>query len=249
MENGIEEQIVRYLTEAHAMEKQSIQLLEKAPDIAGDEEIAAIYRAHLLQTQEHERYVGERLAAYGSSPSTLRDTAMQAGALVIGVAARAAPDTPVRLAATALAFENVEVATYRLLRRLATRAGDTATLAVVERILEQEEAAAELVAGTFDRALEITLGEAAESPVPAVTPLGKPSERSVASAGHQGPQAYKQMPPDEPVGQPPHIDTPTEGEHLRSPEPGYPAGDTKPFGGEPASESPGSPPQREKQSA
>jgi ferritin-like metal-binding protein YciE len=229
VENRIQEQLVRYLTEAHAMEKQSIQLLEKAPDIAGDEEIGAIYRAHLLQTQEHERYVGGRLAAYGSSPSTVRDTAMQAGAVVIGLVAQAAPDTPVRLATTAFAFENLEVAAYRVLQRLATRAGDTATLSVVERILEQEEAAAELVAGTFDRALEITLGEPADSPIPPVTPLGKPSERSVASGAHQGPQSYKQLPPDEPVGQPPHVYTPTEGEHLGSPEPGYPAGDTKPF--------------------
>jgi ferritin-like metal-binding protein YciE len=230
MDNGIEGQIVTYLTEAHAMEKQSIQLLEKAPDIAGDQEIASIYRAHLLQTQEHERYVRERLEAHGSSPSTVRDTVMQAGAVVIGLGAQAAPDTPVRLATTAFAFENLEVAAYRMLQRLAARAGDTATLSVVERILEQEEAAAELVAGTFDRALEIMLGERADSPVPPVTPLGKPSERSAASAEHEGPQSYKQTPPDEPVGQPPHIDTPTEGEHLRSPEPGYPAGDTKPFG-------------------
>jgi len=64
-----------------------------------------------------------------------------------------------------------------VLHSLAERAGDGETVSVVERILEQEEAAAELVAGTFDRALEITLGEPAESPLTPVTPLGKPSDR------------------------------------------------------------------------
>jgi hypothetical protein len=43
----------------------------------------------------------------------------------------------------------------------------------MEKILEQEEAAAELVAGTFDRSLEMPMGETPRSPVPSLTPLGK----------------------------------------------------------------------------
>jgi hypothetical protein len=39
--------------------------------------------------------------------------------------------------------------------------------------------------------------------------------------------------PQEPVGQPPHVESPTEGEHLESPEPGHPAGETEPPGGVP----------------
>ena len=37
----------------------------------------------------------------------------------------------------------------------------------------------------------------------------------------------------EPVDQPEHVDTPTEGEHLSSPEPGHPAGETSPREGVP----------------
>jgi ferritin-like metal-binding protein YciE len=177
MAKSATQELVKYLKQAHAMEKQSTQLLEKGSGIAGDEEIAAIYRAHLLQSQEHERYVDERLRAHGESPSKVQDVAMQAGAVAIGLVAQAAPDTPVKLAATAFAFENLEVASYRLLRKLAERAGDAETASVAERILEQEEAAAELVAGTFDRALELTLGEPGEAPLTPVTPLGKPSDR------------------------------------------------------------------------
>jgi ferritin-like metal-binding protein YciE len=192
MNKAVDEQLITYLRDAHALEKQAIQLLDKATGIAGDDEIGAIYRAHLLQTQEHERYVRERLEAHGASPSKGRDMAMQAGALAIGAATQVAPDTPVRLAALAFAFENLEIASYRLIRRLATRAGDTDTVSVVDRILEQEEAAAELVEGTFDRALEITLGEPAVSPLTPVTPLGKPSERPASqSSEHQGPQSHR----------------------------------------------------------
>jgi ferritin-like metal-binding protein YciE len=181
MAKSATQELVKYLKQAHAMEKQSALLLERGSSIAGDTEIAAIYRAHLLQTHEHARYVDERLRAHGESPSKVRDVAMQAGALGIGLAAQAAPDTPVRLAATAFAFENLEVASYQLLRRLAERAGDAETVSVADRILEQEEAAAELVAGTFDRALDVTLGEPAESPLTPVTPIGKPSERPTQS--------------------------------------------------------------------
>ncbi len=229
MGTDAKQKLVKHLKEAHALEKQATLLLERGSRIAGDEEIAAIYRAHLMQTKEHERYVAERLQAHGASPSRVRDVALQAGAAAIGIGAQLAPDTPVRLATTAFAFENLEVATYRMLVRLATRAGDEETVAVAERILEQEEAAAELVSGTFDRALERTLGEPAESPLPPVTPLGKPSERD--ASGHQGPQSNKGKSPDEPVAQPAHVETHTEGEHLESPEPGHPGGDTKPYGG------------------
>jgi ferritin-like metal-binding protein YciE len=194
MSTPIEEQLVKSLQEAHALEEQAIKLLDKGATIAGDDEIGAIYRAHLLQTKEHERYVAERLQAHDAKPSRVRDAALQGGALGIGLALQAAPDTPARLATAAFAFENLEIATYRLLRGLSERAGDDETTAVVERILEQEEAAAELVAGSFERALEHTLGEPAESRLPGVTPIGKPSERPPEESvtPHPGPQAARQ---------------------------------------------------------
>jgi hypothetical protein len=55
---------------------------------------------------------------------------------------------------------------------------------VAERILEQEKAMAELVAGTFDRELETALGEPGRSPLTPVTPLGKPSGRPSQARGH-----------------------------------------------------------------
>lgn len=177
MSKSAQEQLVKYLTNAHAMEEQSIQLLDKGSGMTGDEEISRVYRAHLMQSQEHREHILKRLEAHGESPSKVKDAAMKVGALGVGGAALATPDTPVTLSAAAFAFENLEIATYRFLRRLAERVGDTDTVAVVDRILEQEEAAAELVAGTFDRALEVALGEAAESTVTPVTPIGKPSDR------------------------------------------------------------------------
>lgn len=224
-------ELVKHLTEAHAMESQALQLLEKGAQIAGDEEISRIYRAHRLQTEEHRRYVAERLEAHGESPSRIKDAVMQAGALGIGALAQASPETPILLARVAYAFENLEIATYQLIKMLAGHAGDEDTVAVAERILEQEEAAAELVAGTFERALELGLGEPVRAPLPGVTPLGRPSQRE--ANGHQGPQEFKDVSSDEPLGEPPRVETPTSpGASEENPAPGYPTGETEPYGGE-----------------
>ena len=95
MAENAQQELVKYLSEAHAMEKQAALLLSRGAEIVGDDEIAAIFRAHELQTEEHARYVAERLEAHGESPSKLKDVAMQAGALGLGLTAQAAPDTPV----------------------------------------------------------------------------------------------------------------------------------------------------------
>jgi ferritin-like metal-binding protein YciE len=227
MADNAEQELIKYLSEAHAMEKQALLLLSRGADIVGDEEVARIFRAHELQTQEHARYVGERLEAHGQSPSKLKDAALQASALGIGLAVQAAPDTPVRLATTTFAFENLEIAAYRLIGELARRAGDSETEVVVKRILEEEEAAAELVAGAFPRIIDLALDESPKSPLPGVTLLGNPSERAGKPGRHERPQAFKDAPADEPVDQPAHIDTPTNGHAV--PAAGHPAGQTKPY--------------------
>jgi len=234
MSDKAQRQLVKCLTDAHAMEKQALLLLSRGADIVGDEEVARVYRAHRLQTQEHERYVAERLQAHGASPSKVKDLAQQAGALGIGAALQVAPGTAMRLARAAFAFESLEIATYELIVRLAKRAGDAETVAIAERILEQEEAAAELLAGTFDRTVELTLGEPGRSPLPGVTPLGKPSERKPQPTEHPGPQAHTDVPSDEPVSQPPDITSPADAERERDlglPEPGYPTDTVEPSSG------------------
>ncbi|MBV8945309.1 MAG: DUF892 family protein [Solirubrobacterales bacterium] len=86
------------------MEKQALMLLRRGAEIVGDEEVARIFRAHRLQTEEHARYVAERLEALGQSPSKIKDGAIQAGAAGLGLAVQAAADTPIRLATTAFAL-------------------------------------------------------------------------------------------------------------------------------------------------
>jgi ferritin-like metal-binding protein YciE len=156
--DGIEEELVSYLTDAHAIEAQSIQLLQTGPAIAGFDQLAQVFRDHLEETREQQRLVEERLHAHDAKPSRFQNTGMRIGGLNIGGFFGAQPDTPVKLAGFAFAFEHLEIAGYELLRRVAERAGDADTVAVAQQIADEERAAAERVAGTWDAAMNAAFG-------------------------------------------------------------------------------------------
>jgi ferritin-like metal-binding protein YciE len=153
----VSKDIVKYLRDAHALEGQAIQLLEAGPAIAGFEALSAVFREHLEQTREHQRLVDERLAALGSGPGRFQAAALRAGALNMGTFFKAQPDSPVKIAGFAYAFEALEMGAYELLMRTAQRAGDGATAALAERILMEERMASEKVAGTWDAAVDAAL--------------------------------------------------------------------------------------------
>jgi ferritin-like metal-binding protein YciE len=150
-------QLVKYLADAHAIEAQSIQLLERGPKLAGDPELARLYGEHLTETRTHQSIVEERLAAHGESPSRIKDAAMRLGGLNWGMFFQAHPDTPGKLAAFAYAFEHLEIGGYEQLRRVAERAGDPETVTAAERILGEERSTAAKLAEAFDRAVEASL--------------------------------------------------------------------------------------------
>jgi ferritin-like metal-binding protein YciE len=146
-----------YLADAHALEAQAIQLLERGPKIAGDSELARVFETHLAESREHQRLVEARLEARGAKPSRLKDAALRLGALNWGAFFRAQPDTPAKLAAFAYAFEHLEIGGYEQLKRVAQRAVDPETVQTAERILAEERAAAEKLYATFDSALDASL--------------------------------------------------------------------------------------------
>jgi ferritin-like metal-binding protein YciE len=149
----------RYLADAHALEEQSIQLLEKAPDLAGDPELERLYRQHLDESRSHARLIEARLEQMGGGTSAVKDAALRLGGLEWGLFFQAQTDTPGKLAAFAYAVENLEIAGYELLRRVAERAGDAATVELAGRILGDERAMADRVAAHFDRAFEASMAE------------------------------------------------------------------------------------------
>lgn len=157
-------QIVKYLRDAHGLEAQAIQLLAAGPRIVGIDSLAAAFADHLEETREHQRLVDARLAELDASPARVQGFAMRLSALNLAGFFGAQPDTPVKLAGFAYAFEALEVGAYELLRRIARHGGDEETAVLAERILAEEQSAAERMAGCWDAAVDDAAGRLVPAP-------------------------------------------------------------------------------------
>jgi len=157
--DDLDKEVVKYLRDAHAIEGQAMALLETGPKIAGFDALKHVFEEHLPETREQQRMIDERLSELGSGPARFQAGALRMGALNLGTFFKLQPDTPVKLAGFAYAFEALEAGAYELLARTADRAGDTQTAELARRILAQEQAAAEKVAGTWDAAVDAVARE------------------------------------------------------------------------------------------
>jgi ferritin-like metal-binding protein YciE len=159
--NDIQDQLTKYLADAHSIEEQALQQLRAAPDIAGDPQLSAIFADHLVETEEQERMVRRRLEAHDAKPSKVKQAVMRAGGAAFVLFARSQPDTPGKLTAHAYSYEHLELAGYELLTRVAERAGDAETAEIARRIRDQEQSMAERLEASFDRAVDASLEQVA----------------------------------------------------------------------------------------
>jgi ferritin-like metal-binding protein YciE len=153
----LQEQLVKYLTDAHSIEQQALAQMEMAPKLAGDPELASQFERHLEETREHDRLVSQQLEAHGAEPSRLKDLAGRVSGKGFGLFAQANPDTPGKLVAHAYSYEHMEEAAYDLLAAVAERAADARTAAVAREIGGQERAMAARLADDFGRAVDAAL--------------------------------------------------------------------------------------------
>lgn len=156
----LQEQVSKYLADAHAIEQQSLKLLDRAKDMVGPPALATTYSQHHTETEEHQRLIESQLDGRGSSGLTmLKDRALGLGAHGFGLFFRAQPDTPAKLAAFVYAFEHLEIGAYEMLERVALRAMDTGVQSLAGHIRGEERAAAEKVWDLLDQALAASLEE------------------------------------------------------------------------------------------
>jgi ferritin-like metal-binding protein YciE len=155
----IDEEVVKYLRDAHALEAQAMQMLEAGPRIAEYDELRRLFEQHLEETAEHQRLIDERLAELDEKPSRFQAGAMRMGALNLGTFFKVQPDTPVKIGGFAYAFEALETGAYELLSRTARRARDERTAAIAEGILANEKETAERVAATWDAAADAAVAQ------------------------------------------------------------------------------------------
>jgi len=170
MSRDLDEQLTKYLTDAHSIEVQALAQLRSAPEIAGAPELAQAFRAHLAETEQHERTTRELLDARDASPSKLKDVVMDIGGKGFLLFARLQPDTPGKLFAHALSFEGLELASYELLQRVAERAGAQDVVDAATQIADDERAMMQTLEGYVDVAAEAALQEHPRDDLAALLP-------------------------------------------------------------------------------
>jgi len=161
-------QLVKYLADVHSIELQALAQLRAAPKIAGDDRLCRAFEEHLVETEDQERRVRERLEALGGKPSKLKDAAGIGGGWAMAAFAASQPDTPGKLTMHAFSYEHMELAAYELLKRLAERAGDGETARMAADIAAQEARMAERLELNFDAAVEVSLAAVEEDQLDSV---------------------------------------------------------------------------------
>lgn len=155
--HSLKEQLIKYLTDAHAIEKQALAQMEKAPDLAGDPSLAALFTRHCQDTVGHERRVRELLESFDAKPAPVKDVAGTITGKGFVLFAGSQPDTPGKLVVHAFAYEHMELAAYELIAELADRANEPHAAGVAREIAGEERAMADALAENFDNAVEGSL--------------------------------------------------------------------------------------------
>jgi ferritin-like metal-binding protein YciE len=153
-------QLVQHIDEAYAMEQQVLRMLDSMISTTDDEEIRQELRHHREETEEQARRLEERLAAHDASPSLVREVGGLVNALMKGVEDLIRTEKAARNGRDGYATEHLEIASYELLERVATRLGDEETAEVARRNRAEEEAMAKKIAANWDKFAEQSLQEA-----------------------------------------------------------------------------------------
>lgn len=138
------ERINRYIEDLVALESSGITGLKDMIEEATDPQDAALFQAHLAETESQKQRLEARLHELGGSENKLKDIMNKIGIAATDLlsAGKDAEDKATRNVIQAYTMENAEVAAYESLIAAANAVGDTQTAALAKEIQAQEEATA-----------------------------------------------------------------------------------------------------------
>lgn len=156
----LDEQLVKHIDEAYAMEQNVLRMLDTMIETSDDPEMKGHLEHHKTETERQAERLERRLQAHGASPSVVKEAGGMIGALMKGVVDLARGEKAGRNARDGYAAEHMEIASYQLLERVATRAGDVETAEVARQNRAEEVAMAQKIDMSWDKAAELSLAEA-----------------------------------------------------------------------------------------
>lgn len=154
------DQLVKHIDEAYAMEQNVLRMLDGMIRTTDDETIRRELEHHRAETEQQAERLEQRLRAHDSSPSVVREAGGIMAALAKSVVDMARSDKAGRNARDGYATEHLEIASYQLLERVATSAGDVETAEVARTNRAEEEAMAARIERHWDRFAELSLADA-----------------------------------------------------------------------------------------
>lgn len=141
-----QEHLTDWLRDAHGMEQQSIELLEKqARRLEHYPEMQARIRQHAETSKRQAERIAGCISRLDGSTSTTKSMTGKLMGNLSAMSSAMAEDEVVKNTLSDFAFENFEIACYRSLVEAAEVAGDMQTAQVCREILREEEEMAKWV--------------------------------------------------------------------------------------------------------
>ncbi|TDW35771.1 ferritin-like metal-binding protein YciE [Rhizobium azibense] len=138
-----QDNLVAWLRDAHAMEKQAETMLKAQYErIKNYPDLKARIGQHLEETRQQAKSLETCLNQIGGGSSTIKDMAGKITAFGQGLSGLFVSDEIIKGSLASYTFEHFEIASYRILIAAAEFAGDRQTKAVCEGILKEEIAMA-----------------------------------------------------------------------------------------------------------
>jgi ferritin-like metal-binding protein YciE len=140
------------LVNAHALEKQAVQLLGRQADrLENYPAMLERIRLHIDESERQAERLQQILEALGTSPSTLKDLGLQIMGNVAAMTHAVAQDEVVKNTLANYAFEHMEIATYRSLLTMADVVGDNAHPRLLQQSLDEEIRMAQWIEDNLDQ--------------------------------------------------------------------------------------------------
>lgn len=152
MTNAAKDTFVVGLRNAHAMETQARELMERQSERLDQyPEVKAKITAHLQETNEQLRRLEQCLEACGESTSSLKDTTQSVMASAQAMMHAMAGDEILKNTFANNAFENFEIAAYKSLLALCGPAGVEQARAPLETSLKEEQRMAQWIDANVEK--------------------------------------------------------------------------------------------------
>lgn len=146
MAHSVEDIYVVGLRNAHALEKQAVQLLSRQVErLENYPDMERRMREHIAESEQQAERLAAIMEHHGTSASTLKDIATQTMGTIAALMHAPMEDEVIKNTFANYAFEHYEIAAYRSLIAMARSAGDDMAESLLQQSLQEEERMAEWI--------------------------------------------------------------------------------------------------------